>query len=170
MNKILILLIFGALLCACGRKRTEITNGYYYSSIENNKIDGMASVDLEYSETGRTFITIERNLYASAGGVVVHNRVAVFCVRGSSVADTEVFAATPTVKSVSIAPVIEKKWNELPISKVVHWKKDYFILKIAGTAEALSLRIAQRKYVADFPETVTLDVKWSDIASLLQGE
>ncbi len=167
--KVIIVFVLCTLICACNRRvRTPIGGGYYYSSSENNKIDGMGPVDLEFSETGRTFITIGRNLYPSAGGVVVHDKLAVFSVRGNSAVDTDVFAATPRAKPVNISPVIEKKWDKLPFSKAVHWKKDYFLLKITGTADTLSLRIAQRRYLADFPETVTLNIDWPDIEFLTQ--
>lgn len=170
--KVIVLLIICVLVSSCQKERTAIGNGYYYSYSENNNIDGLSPVNLEYSETGRTFVTIYHNLYTSSGDVLIHDKLVIFYADpkgrntfGSAVA----FAATPTAKPISIMPLIEKKRGELLFSKPVDWGKDYYLSQMEGSDRGLIIHLGRRQYVGGLPESVTLNILWSDIESLVSG-
>jgi len=168
-----LLVILGVLASSCQKKRNPIGNGYYYSSSENNRVDGMSPVDLEYSETGRKFVTIYRNLYTSAGDVVIHDKLVIFCVHregGSTFGSAAALAATPTAKPVSITPLFEKKRSMLPFSKTVDWGKDYYLSELKGSDQGLIVQLGRSQYIAELPESVVLNIDWSEIESLVTGK
>lgn len=171
MNKVLLLVFLCLVVTSCQRHRTPIGNGYCYSSQENNRIDGRGPVDLEYSEVHGEFVTIYRNLSVTYGGVVVHDKLVVFCAHGEKGA-IDMFAATPKTKPVRIDPIIQKKMNLLSLPNAPSWNWDYGLLKYEGEDDGLIVTIFCNFLVGreDLPKTVKLKFDWSEIESVAIGE
>ncbi len=147
------------LLCACGeRRRTLIGKGFYYSSGESNYIDRPAPVDIEYSENGRNFSTIYKNIGSDA---LLHGDLVIFRTAGGR----SVFGATPR-DAFDITPLVQKKWGEMPISKIAKWNEDYYLTEAKVLEQALRVTLFVSKLSAPPPQSVEIEIPWIEVESL----